>query len=199
MWRVGHNTQFAGPRAAGRFSAPHGETLLPFPPRSENITERARGQEGRQGVGGWVRTSCKDVFICVSAGVVSGQNWSTGEYLCGGDTYVLAEELEPLWFTALLLRVPEAFECYISLHSVRSACGSPRWAHRNPLVVVFNRGRGGVGMRFLSLCPLAVRTRMQCILSLTVRQLAMPALVHRAHFAPGTWRSLHTIAWGLRS
>jgi len=39
--------------------APRGEPLLPFPPRSENIIERARGQEGRRGVGGWVRTSCK--------------------------------------------------------------------------------------------------------------------------------------------
>jgi hypothetical protein len=35
----------------------------------------------------------------------------------------VAEELGPLWLTALLLRVPEAFECYISLHSARSACG----------------------------------------------------------------------------
>ena len=38
--------------------APREETLLPFP-RSENIIERARGQEGRRGVGGWVRTSCE--------------------------------------------------------------------------------------------------------------------------------------------
>jgi hypothetical protein len=60
---VGHNTQFADYRAADMFSAPHGETLLRFPPRSENITERARGQEGRRGVGGWVRTSCKDTQI----------------------------------------------------------------------------------------------------------------------------------------
>ena len=29
----------------------------------KNITERARGQEGRQGVGGRVRTSCKDTQI----------------------------------------------------------------------------------------------------------------------------------------
>jgi hypothetical protein len=58
--RVGHNTQFADYRAADRFSAPHGETLLPFPPQSENITERARGQEGLRGVGGWVQTSCED-------------------------------------------------------------------------------------------------------------------------------------------
>ncbi len=33
------------------------------------------------------------------AGVVSAHNWSTGERLCGGDSNVLAEELEPLWFT----------------------------------------------------------------------------------------------------
>ena len=33
-----------------------------------------------------------------------------------------AIELEPLWFTALLLRVQEVFGCYISLHSARSAC-----------------------------------------------------------------------------
>ena len=44
---------------AGSFT-PRGETLLPFPPRSENIIEPARGQEGRRGVGGWVRTSCED-------------------------------------------------------------------------------------------------------------------------------------------
>ena len=58
-----NNTQFAGPRAADRSSAPHGETLLPFPPRSENITERVRRQEGLRGVSGWVRTSCKDTQI----------------------------------------------------------------------------------------------------------------------------------------
>jgi hypothetical protein len=58
--RVGHNTQFADYRAADRFSAPHGETLLPFHPRSEHVIERARGQEGLRGVGGWVRTSCGD-------------------------------------------------------------------------------------------------------------------------------------------
>jgi hypothetical protein len=34
----------------------------------------------------------------------------------------IAEELEPLWVTMLLLRVPEDFGCYISLHSARSAC-----------------------------------------------------------------------------
>ena len=60
---MGHNTQFAGPRAADRLSAPPGETLLPFPPQPENITERARGQEGRRGVGGWVRASCADTQI----------------------------------------------------------------------------------------------------------------------------------------
>ena len=40
--------------------APRGETWLPFPPRSEHVIERARGQEGLRGVGGWVRTSCGD-------------------------------------------------------------------------------------------------------------------------------------------
>ena len=49
-------------------------------------------------------------------------NWSTGERLCGGDANALAEELEPLWLITLLLRVPEAFGCYISPHSARSAC-----------------------------------------------------------------------------
>ena len=56
------------------------------------------------------------------AGVVSAQNWSTGERLCGGVANALAEELEPLWLAALLFRVPEAFGCYISLQSTRSAC-----------------------------------------------------------------------------
>jgi hypothetical protein len=56
------------------------------------------------------------------AGAVSAQNCSTGERLCGGDAKALAEELEPLWLSALLRRVPEAFGCYISLHSARSAC-----------------------------------------------------------------------------
>ena len=54
------NTQFGGPRAASKLIAPHGETWLPFPPQSENITERAPGQEGLRGVGGWVQTSCED-------------------------------------------------------------------------------------------------------------------------------------------
>jgi hypothetical protein len=35
---VGHETQFAGCRAAAdRFSAPHGDTLLLFPPKSCSI------------------------------------------------------------------------------------------------------------------------------------------------------------------
>jgi hypothetical protein len=42
------------------------------------------------------------------AGVVSPQNWLTGE-LCGGVANILEEEPEPLWLAALLLRVPEAF------------------------------------------------------------------------------------------
>lgn len=56
------------------------------------------------------------------AGVVSAQNWLTGELLCGGVANILSEEPEPLWLAALLLRVPEAFGRYISLHSARSAC-----------------------------------------------------------------------------
>ena len=63
---MGHNTQFGGWRAADGLSAPHGETLLPFPPQPENITERARGQEGWRGVGGWVRTSSRDTQINTS-------------------------------------------------------------------------------------------------------------------------------------
>ena len=46
------------------------------------------------------------------AGVVSSQNWPTGERLCGGGANAMADELEPLWLTALLLRVPEAFACF---------------------------------------------------------------------------------------
>jgi len=50
------------------------------------------------------------------------QSWSTAEHLCGGDANALAEELEALCFTALLLRVTDVFGCYIILHSARSAC-----------------------------------------------------------------------------
>ena len=49
--RVGHNTQFAGPRAADRLSAPHGETLLLLPPRPSQTYTRARGHEGPRGIG----------------------------------------------------------------------------------------------------------------------------------------------------
>ncbi len=56
------------------------------------------------------------------AGSVSAQNWLTGELLRVGVANILAEELETLWLTSLLLRVPEAFGRYISLHSARSAC-----------------------------------------------------------------------------
>ena len=35
----------------------------------------------------------------------------------------MAEKPESLWLTALLLRVPEAFGCYVSLRSARSARG----------------------------------------------------------------------------
>ena len=46
-----------------------------------------------------------------AAGVVSTaasiQSWLTVERLFDGDSNALAEELEPLWFTTLLLRVPE--------------------------------------------------------------------------------------------
>ena len=57
------------------------------------------------------------------ASIVSAQNWLTGELtcLCGG--VANGRELEPLWLAALLLKVPEVFGCYISLHSARSACG----------------------------------------------------------------------------
>jgi hypothetical protein len=52
---AGHNTQFADYRAAGRFSAHRGETLLLFPPRHSKpfmASKRARGTAGdRQ----WVR------------------------------------------------------------------------------------------------------------------------------------------------
>jgi hypothetical protein len=56
------------------------------------------------------------------ASEVSAQNWLTGALLCVSVTNILAEELEPLWLAALLLRVQEAFGRYISLHSARSAC-----------------------------------------------------------------------------
>jgi hypothetical protein len=55
----------------------------------------------------------------------------TGERLCGCDANVLAEELQPLRLTALLLRVPEAFGYYISLHSARSACRLTALGHTN--------------------------------------------------------------------
>jgi hypothetical protein len=52
-----------------------------------------------------------------------GWGYGLGERLCGRDANALAEELETLWFTALLLRVQEVFGRYfISLHSARSAC-----------------------------------------------------------------------------
>ena len=41
--------------------------------------------------------------------------------LCGSVANIVAEELEPLWLAALLLRVPEAKGRYISLHSARPA------------------------------------------------------------------------------
>jgi hypothetical protein len=36
------------------------------------------------------------------ASVVSAENWWTGEHLCGGDAYALAEELEPLWLETVV-------------------------------------------------------------------------------------------------
>ena len=66
-------------------------------------------------------TSNLQPVLC-HAGVVSAQNWLTGELLRGGVAKILAEELETLWLAAILLRVPEAFGRYISLHSARSAC-----------------------------------------------------------------------------
>ena len=38
---MGHNTQFADYRAADRLSAPHGETLLPFPPGHEEVMQQS--------------------------------------------------------------------------------------------------------------------------------------------------------------
>jgi hypothetical protein len=47
--------------------------------------------------------------VLCHASIVSAQNWSAGDRpVCVSDANVLAEELEPLWFTAILLRVPEA-------------------------------------------------------------------------------------------
>jgi len=78
--RVGHNTQFGGPRAASKLIAPRGETLLTFPPRSENIIEQARGEEGRRGVGRWVRTSCEDrqTQTVLNKQKSSGKKWRRG-------------------------------------------------------------------------------------------------------------------------
>ena len=50
--------------------------------------------------------------------------FSTGDHLCHSDTNAMAEEQKPLWLTELLLRVPEAFGCYISLHLARSLSDS---------------------------------------------------------------------------
>ena len=52
---------------------------------------------------------------CVCSELVEGE-------ICGGFANILAKELEPLWIAVLLLRVPEAFGRYISLHSARPAC-----------------------------------------------------------------------------
>jgi hypothetical protein len=50
--RIFHNTQFADYRAAGRFSAPRGETLLLFPPRhSKPFMASKRAREGPRGIG----------------------------------------------------------------------------------------------------------------------------------------------------
>jgi hypothetical protein len=48
---------------------------------------------------------------------VSAPDWSTGS-ACVAVTPIccLAEELEPLWFTALLLRVPAVFGCAAAAH-----------------------------------------------------------------------------------
>ncbi len=67
------------------------------------------------------------------ASVVCAQNWSAGARLRGGDANMLAEELEPGWLTAHLLRVPESFGCYISQHSTRSACRLTALAHQSRL------------------------------------------------------------------
>ena len=46
--------------------------------------------------------------------------------LGGGDANAMAEELEPLWLTALLLRVPEVFGCYQSALGKVSMLADPR-------------------------------------------------------------------------
>jgi hypothetical protein len=79
----GHNTQFADYRAAGRFSAPRGETLLLFPPRHSKTfmaSKRARGQsvcpwspsqEGARGQGSSAcrgtpsRGEARAIYICI--------------------------------------------------------------------------------------------------------------------------------------
>ena len=53
----------------------------------------------------------------------------------------MAEEPEPLWVAALLLRVPEAFGRYISLHSARPSCDRPYRA------VTVSGARGRVQVR----------------------------------------------------
>ena len=48
--RAGHNTQFADYRAAGRLSAPRGETLPLFPPQPmENFIANARVRAAKKG------------------------------------------------------------------------------------------------------------------------------------------------------
>ncbi len=56
---------------------------------------------------------------------------------------MLAEELEPLWFTAHLLRVPEIFGCYISLTEQKDATPRAQSAPKNraPLPVYILRAR----------------------------------------------------------
>jgi hypothetical protein len=52
---AGHNTQFADYRAAGRFSAPRGETLLLFPPRHSVTFKTIHGEQaGKRDRGGSV-------------------------------------------------------------------------------------------------------------------------------------------------
>ena len=47
------------------------------------------------------------------------------------DANALAKELEHLWLTSLLLRVPEAFGSHISLQLARSACRQTAFARAN--------------------------------------------------------------------
>jgi hypothetical protein len=63
---------------------------------------------------------------------------------------------EPLWLKALLLRVPEAFESYISLHSARSAYGLTALGRTNSSNLRC-QARGRIRVRKTHLCKKMVR------------------------------------------